>query len=655
MGNLWKAVGFGLFGLASTTVPVTAGSLSVDPHFSDHLVLQRGRPVVLRGDGVPGSKVTVRFGDARAETTVDQDGRWRTVLPPTAAGDGALDVSDSTGGALRLNDVVLGDVFLCSGQSNMDLAVSDTAYPRRTVTEAEGMSVRLLKVRRTSSPRRETRIVAETPWAIADASSLPSFSAACWHMARTLAAADPKTPIGLVQASWGGASIEDWLDPNLLADVSSRRDDLDLLSRYAADPAAAAAEVVAATDAWAAAADPSAVSRRYAAEAFDDSTWPAVMLPGAWERSGVEGLAGFDGLMWFRRDLLLSWDQAERSAVLQLGRIDERDQVWVNGRNIGAGLTAAETRRYTIPPGLLKPGRNVIAVRVIDERGGGGLTSRPADLRLELSGAEEAPLAGLWRYQPGTARREWAAPPPFVPWAAPRGFGTMWNGMIAPLEGFPLKGIAWYQGETNTADADAYAGLLRVWAESWRRQFDDPALALVVAQLPGYGPRSASPTNGDWAKLREAQRRTAEADPRMGLAVLIDQGVAHDIHPAHKEVVGERIGNEMLRLAYGQPAPRAPSPVVARRTPAGIRVSFEHAGSGLVVYGSHDAAGFELCNAANVCRFVPARVEGDAVLLPADPQATEVRYGWQASPVINLYDDEELPAPPFSLVISDVG
>jgi sialate O-acetylesterase len=355
--------------------------------------------------------------------------------------------------------------------------------------------------------------------------------------------------------------------------------------------------------------------------------------------------------MWFRRGLDLSADQAGRPAVLNLGRIDERDQVWVNGRTVGAGLTAAETRRYAIPAGLLKPGPNHVVIRVIDERGGGGLTARAPDLRLDLAGSDSLSLAGDWRYRAGPARWQWTAAPPFVPWAAPRGMATMWNGMIAPLEGFPLKGVAWYQGESNTADADGYANLLRLWADSWRRNFNDPDLALVVAQLPGYGPRTAFPTDSDWARLREAQRKTVEADPRMGLAVLIDLGVSHDIHPAHKEVVGERIGNEMLRLAYGRPAPQAPSPLNARRTLDGIRVQFAHADAGLIVYGSHDAAGFELCDADATCRFVPAKVEGDSVVLAADPSAQEVRYGWQGFPVVNLYGADGLPATPFSIVI----
>jgi sialate O-acetylesterase len=639
------------FGLATVASHALAAPLAVNPLFGDHMVLQRGRPIEIRGEGVAGSTVTVRFAGATAQATVGDDGRWAATLPPISEGAGDLEISDSAGGALRLGDVATGDVFLCSGQSNMDLPVSDTAYPRRTADEGDGMAVRLLKIRRTSSPRAGQPLIAEIAWAAAGPSSLPGFSAACWHMARKLADADVGATIGLVQASWGGASIEDWLAPDALKTIPAYQADEQRLDRYAGDAAAATAEVVAATDAWAVSADPEAAGDGFSTATFDASGWPEITLPGSWERSGIEGLASFDGLMWFRRDLVLTEEQAARPAVLNLGRIDERDQVWINGEVVGATLVAGEARRYPVRAGLLRAGRNTIAIRVLDERGAGGLMGRRADLRLELEDSTAVNLAGSWRYHAGPARRAWTSAPPFVPWTAPRGLSTMWNGMIAPLEGFPLKGVAWYQGETNTADADGYAELLQLWASSWRQFFNDPALPLVVAQLPGYGPRSTAPSNGDWPRLREAQRLVAAADPNMGLAVLIDLGVSYDIHPAHKDEVGDRLGNEMLRLAYGRNAPRAPSPLDARKAADGIRLRFAHAEGGLVAYGSHDAATFELCDAHGSCRFVPARVEGDVVILPADADAREVRYAWQGSPPVNLYGANGLPVTPFALAL----
>lgn len=644
------------FGLASLTSAAGAApaspSLSLDPLFSTNMVIQRGRPVPIHGTGVPGAGVVVRLLGAEARSVVAPDGRWSATLPALSGGVGELSVTQADGQAISAANVAAGDVFVCSGQSNMDLAVSDTAYPRRTAAEGEGVPVRLLKVRRTSRALADGALDLDLTWAPAGVASLPTFSAACWHMGKALAAAGDGTPIGLIQASWGGSSIEDWMSADVLRTLPKYVDDTHRLADFGKDPVAATAALAEATGAWADAIDADAVRRGVRTEAFDDSAWPEAALPGSWERSGVEALESFDGVMWYRRRVDLTTDQAGRSAVLTLGRIDERNEVWINGMPVGSSVTAAETRRYPVPRGVLKPGSNLIAIRVIDERGAGGLMGQGSDLALRFDGASELSLAGPWRYQTGPARRSWPKPPPFVPWAAPRGVSTMWNGMVAPLHGFPVKGVAWYQGETNTAEAETYQELLTLWASSWRAFFVDPDLALVVAQLPGYGPRSAVPTDGDWARLREAQRLTAAADARMGLAVLIDQGVAHDIHPAHKEIVGERLAFEMRRLAYGQSVPRAPSPIEVRRTPGGVRVRFDHSGGALVAYGSHDATAFELCDAA-ACRFVSARVDGDAVVLPSDASAREVRYAWQGSPPVNLYSAEGLPATPFRMPITD--
>lgn len=645
--RFWTGSAF--FGLASLAGAALADPLSVNPLFADHMVLQRNRPVSVTGKAPPGATVTIRFAGVSAQAAVDQAGRWRATLPPLSDAQGVIEIEDSTGGSLNLTDVVTGDVFLCSGQSNMDLAVSDTSYPRRTADEAEGLAVRILKIRRTSSPRPEPWAAPEIAWGGVGPTTLPGFSAACWHMGRTMSAADVGVPIGLVQASWGGASIEDWLSPGALGALPAYADAERLLNDYADDPASARTERIVATEAWARSADPG--SDAFAEAAFDDSGWPEIGVPGSWERSGVQELTGFDGVMWFRRDLSLTADQAGRSALLRLGRIDERDQVWVNGQIVGATMVASEARGYAIPAGLLRPGHNAVAVRVVDERGSGGFLGRPGDLSLELEGAAAIEMAGAWRYRSGVARRDWATEPPFVPWAAPGGVSTMWNGMIAPLDGFSFKGVAWYQGESNAAKSEAYGQLLEVWAKSWRDFFDDPEMALVVAQLPGFGPRTAGPSDGDWARLREAQRRVALNDTRMGLAVLIDLGVSYDIHPAHKDEAGRRLGQEMLRIAYGRDVPAAPSPTAAESSAEGTVVQFINTGGGLVAYGSHDAVAFELCDAQGACRFVSAQVEGDRVRLPAAPDAREVRYAWQGSPPINLYGATGLPVVPFSIAI----
>ncbi|MFT3997568.1 MAG: sialate O-acetylesterase, partial [Asticcacaulis sp.] len=296
------------------TSQTSQGGLRIDPLFTDHMVLQRGKAVSLRGDAPAGATVTVRFATASASAKVGGDGRWRVTLPAIPDGaNGTLEVSASTGGTLRLSDVVAGDVFLCSGQSNMDLSVADTAYPKRTAEEGQGKPVRVFKLKRTASPRADRFVTPDLGWSTSGPDSLPDFSAACWHMARTLAAADTGAPIGLVQASWGGTSIEDWMAPEALGALAPYAADVKRLSAYAADPKAATGELIAATDNWASGVDPAASG--YHTPGFDDSKWPEMPLPGVWERSGITALRAFDGLMWYRRGVEPTAEQAGKPAT----------------------------------------------------------------------------------------------------------------------------------------------------------------------------------------------------------------------------------------------------------------------------------------------------------------------------------------------------
>jgi sialate O-acetylesterase len=223
--------------------------------------------------------------------------------------------------------------------------------------------------------------------------------------------------------------------------------------------------------------------------------------------------------------------------------------------------------------------------------------------------------------------------------------------MIAPLQDFPLAGVAWYQGESNTSRAKEYARLLDHWRAGWRRQFADPQLPVIIVQLPGFGPRNALPADNNWAQLREVQRLVAEADARTGLPVTIDIGVSTDIHPAHKDVVGQRMAGEAMRVAYGVAGPRSPSPLRAVREAAGVRIIFGAADASLLVHGASAPTAFEWCSAAKVCQFAEAEVEGSSVLVRAPLNAAFVRYAWQGFPPVNLFDVSGLPVVPFEIAV----
>lgn len=639
-------------GLAAAT-PATA-QLTIAPHLGSHMVIQHGAPAQLRGTAKPRETVSVTFGSVSASGRADADGRWQVTLPPPSPGQtGTVIVRATSGETVKLDDVVAGDVWLCSGQSNMDLPVSGSANPERTIRESAGGAIRIMKIERAASatPRRDA--VPEISWSRAGPDNLGGFSAACWHMARRIVAGGIKVPLGLIQAAWGGSTIEDWMPPAALRTAGTPEMQLKWLSRYAADPKGTLAAVATATDRWAEKIDPGSAAGGWSAAGFDDSSWQTMAVPGQWERAGIEGLGGFDGIMWFRTTLTLTAEQARQGATLHLGRIDERDRVWVNGAPVGASVSASDLRAYRLPAGTLRPGANVIAVRVIDEMGGGGFNGPSNVLKLAFEGGQNVPLTGNWRYRRGPAYSQWGTPPPFIPWSMPRGLAMAWNGMIAPLAGTRLRGIAWYQGESNTSRAETYRTLLTAWRSAWRAHFQDAALPVVIVQLPSYGPMAAQPVDAPWARLREMQRLAALDDPATGLAVSIDLGVTNDIHPAHKDVVGERMGREALRLAYAKPLPAAPQPLRAQPTEQGIEITLTNAAGGLRVFGATEPAAFELCDAAGACRFAHARVEGTRILVLSDGRpAAEVRYAWQGSPPVNLYAQTGWPVSPFRVAIS---
>lgn len=641
-----------LLSMSVSAAALEAPHLRVDPVFADHMVLQQGKVIPVRGSAPPKEIVTVEFNGQKSIVRADAGGRWLARLAPQRAGTiGALTVTRA-GDRIQFKDVAVGEVWLCSGQSNMDLTVKQTSNPDRTRKEAMGQSIRLLKIQRTASatPRSDLRF--EVPWGAANEASVADFSAACWHMAVSLRARGIAGPIGLIHAAWGGSTIEDWMSPDALRLAGTPAPALELLRDYSADPRATVARAVDGTDRWAEINDHgSTPPQGWFREDMANAGWARINVPGQWERSGIEALSSFDGVLWLRRTFDLTPEQAAGAATLRLGRIDERDRVWINGETIGSTLGTEIERNYAVRAGLLRPGSNIVTVRVVDEMGSGGFSGPASTIKLETATAGSISLAGSWLYRIGVADRDWKAPPPFLPWAMPRGLAMAWNGMIAPLVDFPLAGIAWYQGESNSARPDRYSRLLEQWRAGWRRQFGDPRLPVVLVQLPGYGRRADRPTDNNWAQLREVQRRIAQSDSKTGLVVTIDLGVSTDIHPAHKDIVGQRMAGAAMRVAYGAPTPVSPSPVSAAREATGIRVRFADAHGGLMTYGASAPTAFEWCTTQKRCQFTGAKVDGDSVVLDAPAEAAFVRYAWQGFPPVNLYGRSDLPVGPFEIEV----
>lgn len=624
-------------------------SVGLGPLFQDRAVLQRGVPVPIWGTAVPGDEVTVALAGARATGRADASGRWMATLPAQdAGGPHRLEVRTSSGGQRTLSDVLVGDVFLCSGQSNMELTVGQARGGEWVAARSADDRLRLLTIAHAGQPRPASAFEPVPVWQSAGPQSVRGFSAVCYFFGREVHQAQ-KVPVGLVSAAWGGTAIEPWIGEAGLRSVGGFDARLDLLNLFARDEEAANQSFGRSWEqSWRKLGDSSAEPWTTA----DDGPWLAVPGLRNWKTWGVPELAQHDGMVWYRRSVELTAAQARLPATLSLGGIDEVDQTWVNGRVIRNTFGWGTRRSYRLAPGTLRAGENVLVVNVLSTWDAGGLIGPPEDLALVFEDGSRVSLAEGWRYRAVPAG---LGRPPRAPWETISGLTTLYNAMIAPIGPYPLRAVAWYQGETNADQPAGYQALLGGLMASWRGQFGAD-LPFLVVQLPGFGAVPTRPVESNWSQIREAQRRAVAADRRAGLVVTIDLGEKDDIHPADKRQVGQRLARAARRVVYAEAvSPSGPVPVTAIRTVEGVEVAFAEVEGALVAYSSELATGFELCGEGPAgCRFVAGRIEDTRVVLPvrqSDPRPARVRFCWGPSPFCNLADGSGLPAGPFELPI----
>lgn len=630
--------------------------------FQDHVVLQRDQPINVWGEAAPRETLNLALAGQTASAQANELGRWHATLPALpAGGPHELSVRTQAGQAQSVGDVMIGDVWLCAGQSNMVLQVHRALDSRSEIAGSANDSIRMLTVPDGSSARPQQTFSQAAPWRVAGPSTVPEFSAACLYFAREL----QKTvdvPMGLIVAAWGGSRIQTWMSEAALRAGGVNNEALDVLALYAEQPAAAHARWGAMWEAWWL---QRTHGRREAAPwAIEPAgEWRRAPLElGAWELWGVPELAKYDGMVWYRTSVTLSAQQAQQSATLSLGSVDEMDQTWINSRPIGAAASKSPPdsapvigpgsgRNYRLPRGTLRPGKNSIVVNVLDTYATGGLVG-PADQRaVRFADGSSVPLDNEWQYQIPPAD---VGEAPRPPWDPVRGMGALYNGMIAPLGDLSIRGVAWYQGEANTSQGANYPNLLTRFMADWRGRFGAQTPFLIV-QLANYGAPPTAPVESGWAEVREAQRLAVANDAHAGLAIAIDIGERYDIHPANKQEVGRRLARAARHVVYGEHiAPSGPVARSARREGTNVVVTFADVADHLLAYGADGPIGFELCAASvGSCRYARARIDGDRVLLDAAElaAATRVRYCWADSPVCTLFDTAPLPAGPFQIEV----
>jgi sialate O-acetylesterase len=630
--------------------------------FQDHAVLQRDRPIEVWGHAASGEIVTVSLADAAVTARADVSGQWKAVLPARSAGGPyVLTARDSSGAQQSANDVLVGDVFLCSGQSNMELPVKRSGDTDAEIHGAANDSIRMLTVTHANSTTPQSDFAGPVAWQSASPVTVPDWSATCFYFARELQKR-VHLPIGLVHSSWGGANIRPWMSSEALHANGHYESGLGLLRLYAQDAGAAQQQFGKEWGQWwRARTGDKAGSEPWQVNAPGD--WQALSgEPRDWRYWGIDSLRTYGGLMWYRTVVTLTAAQAKSAVRIDLGAINQVDETWINGQVLGNTFGYDADRSYDIKPGMLHAGANVLVVNANSNYGSRGMLAGGKPRAVYLSDGSSVALQGPWQYRVVPAAVGY---PQRTPWEPVGGLTTLYNAMIAPLGHFGFKAALWYQGESNSGEANTYRDLLTGLMADWRRQFG-AGLPFVVVQLPDYGPPSSQPIESDWAQLREAQKQAVAADAHAGLAVTIDIGEPDNLHPTNKQDVGKRLARAARHVVYGEAlAPSGPVATGAMWGSGGIVVSFADVEQGLVAYSSATPIAFELCgDAPHTCRFARARIEGNKVILAVESGGvtpTRVRYCWADSPVCTLFDGNGLPAGPFQIGIgefegeSDVG
>ena len=613
---------------------VAANLPFLSPIFGSHMVLQRDRPNPIWGWTAPGTNVKVRLGSVSSEAVAESNGKWVATLPPLSAG-GPYRLSVEGSEKRELDDIWMGEVWLCSGQSNMEFGISQTLNGADEVTKADHPMIRLFMVDRKVALEPEPSLsgtwkvcapetVAEGGWG--------GFSGVAYHFGVELQK-KLGVPIGLIQAAWGGTSGEAWTDAEALARTHEFPKDLTMLEAERKAHAPALGTYI---ERWIQAHDegtkgtPSWSSSAYSAEGWEDAHLPSTSKEGE--------------VTWYRCDFEIPADKVFDKAYVHLGDVAGMDVAWINGKQVGSG-SGGWSRIYECSGTDLHPGRNVLAVRVMFSYGAGGLLGKPEDVKFE-SGDFSLPLGKSMKVRagakvvPGDGPKDYE-PNPSVP-------TVLRYGMISPIAPLAMQGVIWYQGETNMGRGVQYAKILPALIGDWRKAFQNRKLSFHIVSLANWQERRTEPGDEYMAELRESQALTALRDRHSGIAMTYDIGDAVDIHPKDKKTVGHRLALCARALTYGEDLEWS-GPVYRRVRKEGprIKIEFDHVGKGLVLKGG--APSFAVAGKDRKWYWANASIEGSLVVVSCAevPEPVAVRYAWQNNPPASLYNEDGLPAIPF--------
>jgi sialate O-acetylesterase len=615
--------------------------------FTSNMVLQQKASVPLWGEAKPNNTITVISSwDKKTYTAkANSKGSWEVTLKTPAYG-GPFTITVNDGTVLTLDNILIGEVWLCSGQSNMEMPLEGWGKInnyKEEISNANYPEIRLLQAEHIDSavPLNDLK-VQHGGWQVCSPNTIADFSATAYFFAKRIYE-QKHIPIGLLHSSWGGTVIEAWISSGALkqihdfdAGIKALESDFDreaMQKQFDAD-----------IKVWNIAMEKAerGSQGKWQSKDFNDTNWKTMRLPQFWEN---DVLADFDGIVWFRKEIDLPKDMLGKDLVLEF-YADDDDKLWVNGNYIGATSGYNVQRKYVIPSSVWKEKGNVISLRIADSGGGGGIYGKENDLVLK-EGNKTLELAGDWKYAVGVNYNELPARP-YIPQGQNRPT-TLYNAMINPVIKLPIAGVIWYQGESNADRAYQYQTLFPMLIADWRDKFNDKDLPFFYVQLANYMKRKPEPGPSAWAELREAQFKTLKV-PHTGMAVATDIGDAGDIHPKNKQDVGYRLANIALAKVYGMKVDYS-GPLYKSYKISGnsITLSFEY-NNGLTTSGNDKILkGFAIAGKDKVFYWADAKIEGNTIVVTSAQvkEPVTVRYNWADNPEGNLINYSKLPASSF--------
>jgi sialate O-acetylesterase len=614
---------------------------------SDGAIFQRDTKLKIWGWASANENVSLTFKEKIYKTTTDGNGRWELTIPAQKAG-GPFEMTLKGKNEIILHDILFGDVWVCSGQSNMELTMDRVKDKYSSViASSENTNIRQFLVPDKYDFKNPQVDLESGDWLSANPKNLLQFSAVAYFFAKEIYEKE-HVPIGLINSALGGSPVEAWMSEEALVPFPKLHDELIKFKDDKVIQEIENSDNQRSKD-WYKELNSKDIglsnSPKWTDPKLNDSDWAEMNVPGFWADGALKNT---NGVVWFRRKINVPKSLVGMSLRLWLGRIVDQDSVFVNGKFVGTTGYQYPPRKYAIGPSILNEGENTIVVRIINSGGKGGFV--PNKPYFIASEKDTINLTGTWRYKLGTAMPPLAGPTA-IRWKP----GGLYNKMIAPLLATSIKGVIWYQGESNASRAEEYRKSFPALIVNWREKWKQGEFPFLFVQLANFMDKKSEPSESDWAALRDAQLRTLSL-PKTGMAVAIDLGEWNDIHPLNKLDVGHRLAVIAEHLAYNDKKIVYSGPTYQSSKVNGnkVEISFSNIGSGLIAKDGGNLNYFSIAGADKKFVWAKAKIEGDKVVVWNDEVTNPVivRYAWADNPDgANLYNKEGLPASPFTTEI----